>query len=160
MVTLAENIYLWRTYRGLTQERLAKKAGIPRPNLAAIERGKREPSLSTLRALAACLGVDAGKLIEGIAPINFHNSALSRESQEAIARASVGKPALRLTTQQKIISSLLSAVIKNKINANQSKFTRSPLKNRRVYIKDWLLLKSALSPQLLHKLLGQTDKYI
>ena len=74
MVSFAENLYLWRLQRGLSQEELAKKAGIPRPNLSAIESGKREPSLGTLRVLAWSLGTTSGALINGSPPIHFKKS--------------------------------------------------------------------------------------
>ena len=61
-------MFLWRRHRGLTQQQLADRAGMPRPNLCAIEQGRREVSLTTLRALAIALGTSAGDLVEGIGP--------------------------------------------------------------------------------------------
>lgn len=46
----------------LTQEDLAKKAGISVSFLSMIERGVRAPHLATLSALAAALGVPLGEL--------------------------------------------------------------------------------------------------
>jgi DNA-binding transcriptional regulator YiaG len=40
-------IKLWREYRKLTQEQLAKRANIGRGNLAMIETGKKQGSLAT-----------------------------------------------------------------------------------------------------------------
>lgn len=47
-----------RKSKGLTQEALAKEAGILRPSLSRYESGKREPCLSDLRRLVAALGLD------------------------------------------------------------------------------------------------------
>jgi len=160
MISLGQNLYLWRVSKGLSQEELAQKAGIPRPNLATIESGKREPSLPTLRALAASLGIKAGALVDGIASINFEDSLLSRSAQEAIVKASLSKNISHLNAQQKIISSLLSNIIRNKINAKKKEFSKHLLKERGLYIRNWLILKAAVNPHLLNKLVTQIDKYI
>jgi DNA-binding XRE family transcriptional regulator len=51
-------IRVFRDYRGLTQEQLAKAAKIARPYLAEIEAGRKEGSISVLRAIAAALKLD------------------------------------------------------------------------------------------------------
>jgi len=48
-------IRVFREYRGLTQEQLAKSAKIARPYLAEIESGRKEGSVSVLKAIAAAL---------------------------------------------------------------------------------------------------------
>ncbi|MBI2340159.1 MAG: helix-turn-helix transcriptional regulator, partial [Deltaproteobacteria bacterium] len=45
---LAQQISAWRQVRGLTQEELASRTGIPRPNLSAIERGQHDITVATL----------------------------------------------------------------------------------------------------------------
>ena len=55
--------HLRRRY-GLTQEELAKKAGIARVTLARIEAGSVDPAASTLRKLAAALGVTVDVLFD------------------------------------------------------------------------------------------------
>ena len=53
-----------RTARGLTLKALAKKAGgMSYPFLSNIERGKADPSLSTLRRLAKALDVSPSDLL-------------------------------------------------------------------------------------------------
>jgi len=54
---------VWREHRGLTQSTLAKRAGVPQSVISAIESGRREPSLSALRALARTLNVDLDDLV-------------------------------------------------------------------------------------------------
>lgn len=50
-------IKLWREHRGLTQQELAKLAGISKPYLSQIETGKRQGTVETLSALARSLDV-------------------------------------------------------------------------------------------------------
>lgn len=44
-----------RDYRGLTQAQLSEKSGVGRPDISAIEGGKKRGSVDTLRALARAL---------------------------------------------------------------------------------------------------------
>jgi len=48
---------IWREYRKLTQEKLAKKAKVSRALIAAIETGRKTGSVGTLKKLGAALGV-------------------------------------------------------------------------------------------------------
>ena len=158
MVSFSENIYLWRIFRGLAQRELAGRAGIPRPNLSAIESGRRDVSLLTLRALAAALGVTPGVLINGIAPLDFKGSKLSRRSLEAIARISLGGVANFAGLREKNIGMMLSGIIRNRINAER-KIYRNVLKRSKGHTADWLMLKAALETQVLNSLLARLDKY-
>lgn len=56
-------IKVWRKERGLTQVELAKRAKLSQSHLAEIERGRKEPSVSARRALAAALDVEPDDLI-------------------------------------------------------------------------------------------------
>ena len=158
MVNLAQNLYLWRTFKGLSQQELAKGTGTPRPNLSAIESGKWEPSLPTLRLLAAGLRTTAGVLADGIPPINLKSANLSRQALENIAQASLGKGSVRLTAQQKQISIIFSGIIRNRINAN-SKIYKNILRGSQTYAANWLLLKAGLGQGVLNNLLSRLDKH-
>lgn len=159
MVAFAENVYLWRIFRGLSQQELAERSGIPRPNISAIESGKREVSLATLRLLASSLKTTPGALVNGIAPIHFKGDILSRESLEEIVQASLGRNKAHLRPQQKDISTSLSRIIRNRVNAANDIY-KDIIKDRQTYINDWLLLKTALGPEVLNSLLARVDKYI
>jgi DNA-binding XRE family transcriptional regulator len=50
-------VKLWREHRGLTQQELAKRAGISKPYLSQIETGKRQGTVETLNAIAGALDV-------------------------------------------------------------------------------------------------------
>ena len=58
------HIRAWRKYRGLTAEKLAKKAKIARAYLTQIETGKRKGTVAVYRALAKALGVSVEHLID------------------------------------------------------------------------------------------------
>lgn len=56
-------IKVWRNYRGLTQQELAKQAGISRGYLAELETGRRTThSQTTLTAIAKVLNLTAADL--------------------------------------------------------------------------------------------------
>ncbi|PIQ82381.1 MAG: hypothetical protein COV76_03975 [Candidatus Omnitrophica bacterium CG11_big_fil_rev_8_21_14_0_20_64_10] len=68
MYATSELIYLWRLKRGLTQAELARKTGVPQPNLSHIEQGGGDVTLRTLRKLAGGLDLQISELIEGPGP--------------------------------------------------------------------------------------------
>lgn len=51
-----------RNFRSLTQNDLAKQAGISRPYLTEIETGKKEGSLRAMKSIAQALGVSINDL--------------------------------------------------------------------------------------------------
>jgi XRE family transcriptional regulator, regulator of sulfur utilization len=53
-----------RESRGMTQEQLAKKAGVSRAYLSRLEMGRHDPPLSRLRKLAKALRVSVADLVE------------------------------------------------------------------------------------------------
>lgn len=61
---LGEQIQTLRNRRGLTQEQLAKKAGLSRAYLARLETGRHDPSATTLAKLATALRVPISSLFK------------------------------------------------------------------------------------------------
>jgi transcriptional regulator with XRE-family HTH domain len=61
---LGVTIKRFRERRGLTQEALAKKAGLHRVYVAQIEGQTKVPSLAALEKLAKALRVKVGRLLE------------------------------------------------------------------------------------------------
>lgn len=53
-----------REQKGMTQEALAKKAGVSRAYLSRLEMGLHDPPLSRLQKLAKGLGVPVVRLLE------------------------------------------------------------------------------------------------
>ena len=66
MERFAENLRVARARRNVSQEVVARAAGIHRTHISLLEGGQRSPRLSTLIRLAAGLGVDPSVLLEGI----------------------------------------------------------------------------------------------
>jgi DNA-binding XRE family transcriptional regulator len=56
-------IRVFREYRGLTQEQVAKAAKIARPYLTEIETSKKAGAVSVLRAIAKSLKVELGDIV-------------------------------------------------------------------------------------------------
>ena len=111
MTPFGETVLLWRLKRGLTQEELARRARVPRPNLSAIERGRREVSLKTVRALAVALDVRPGMLVDGIPPQNEGETGrLSRGAMERIAKAVVRNTPLTQPSEQTLANQLKNLV--------------------------------------------------
>jgi DNA-binding XRE family transcriptional regulator len=59
----ARQVRRLRQQAGLTQEALAKRAGLARPNLARVESGRYRPSLETLERIARALGQPVSVLV-------------------------------------------------------------------------------------------------
>jgi transcriptional regulator with XRE-family HTH domain len=60
-----------RQRKGLSQEKLALECGLDRTFVSLLERGQRQPTLSSLFALAEALDVSASELVrkvESLAP--------------------------------------------------------------------------------------------
>lgn len=64
-VTIGRNLRYWRLRRALTQEALAKKAGMQQVTIWRIEQGRSEPRPGTLGKLAEALNVDPAILLQG-----------------------------------------------------------------------------------------------
>ncbi len=60
---LADNIRQLRETHGLTQQQLAKRAGVPRPTWANLESGSANPTIAVLVKVAAALQVSVEELL-------------------------------------------------------------------------------------------------
>ncbi len=58
------NLKRWRRSRGLTQHALAHRAGLSTVWIIQMEKGRVDPSLSTLRKLAKALKLTVGELVQ------------------------------------------------------------------------------------------------
>ncbi len=160
MIQFGENVYLWRIYKELSQGALAKKSGIPRPNLSAIEKGRRSITLSTLRALSFALGIKAGLLVDGTPPFKFNKSGnWPRKLLENTVQASLGISSYKLSPEDRAVSNLLLEITKNRINAQKGIY-KNTLKLRKACIKSWLMLKSGAGKEIVGNLLSRQDKLL
>jgi transcriptional regulator with XRE-family HTH domain len=62
-VNLANNMRQLREARGLTQQQVAKRAGVPRPTWANLESGGANPTLAVLVRVASALSVSLEELV-------------------------------------------------------------------------------------------------
>ena len=155
MLPFGSAVQLWRLRRGLTQGQLAQRARMPRPNLSAIERGKREVSLSTLRALAFALEVQPGVLVDGLAPGLVQQVVpLSRNAMERIADAVVSHRPLRHRAEEALAKGLGDMVAqRRRILLGR----RSALRGKRRRHAHWLQLRAICPPDVLQSLLERID---
>ena len=65
---LALNLKDLREARGLTQQELSDRSGVPRPTLAHLESGQGNPTLSVLIKVAAALGIGIEPLVSASRP--------------------------------------------------------------------------------------------
>lgn len=65
---LASNLKDLREARGLTQQELSERSGVPRPTLAHLESGQGNPTLSVLIKVAAALGIGIEALVSQAKP--------------------------------------------------------------------------------------------
>lgn len=62
MMTFGKNVCKIRVSKGITQEQLAEEAKISQVQVARIESGRLNTSISTVSAIATALGVSEGDL--------------------------------------------------------------------------------------------------
>jgi XRE family transcriptional regulator, fatty acid utilization regulator len=66
LLQLGERVARQRQKRGLTLERLAYEMGMSKGNLSDVERGRRDPRFTTLRAVAIGLGIPLSHLLKDL----------------------------------------------------------------------------------------------
>lgn len=63
---LGRNLFMARRRAGLSQEKLAARAGLHRTEISLLERGERIPRVDTLMKLAGALEAPATELLRGM----------------------------------------------------------------------------------------------
>jgi len=144
---------MWRLARGLTQAELARRARLARPNLSAIERGRREVSLGTLRALAAGLDINPGTLVDGLSPWSARQSTrpCSRDRLERIAEAVVTGGDGEDPEERRLIRALRRLTA-----ARAAAATRrwgGERRGKRATVGAWLLLSSGYPREMVQSLI-------
>lgn len=154
MITFGENILLWRLHRGLSQEDVAALAGIPRPNLSDIEKGKRDVTLTTVRSLAHALGVSAGTLVNGEPPEGDKKIKLSRECIERIAYSVAHEKSPDDPAERKLYQ-LLKDILNCSLKSARTRNRKLPLPSRKGNLS-WILLRSLYPPEIVSSLIERS----
>ena len=151
-------LVLWRRHRGLTQATVARRAGILRPNLCAIERGRRDVSLKTLRLLAAALEVPPGMLVDGIVPGTAEGTSrpLSRRRLERVAEA-VAHGASLPDDEERALAGALARVVRPLLKAQRGRRAGSPRQPRAARLA-WLWLHAAYPPEVVRSLIQRISE--
>jgi DNA-binding XRE family transcriptional regulator len=55
-------VRVWREHRGLTQQALARAAGLPKSTMSRLESGERKGTVAQMRKLAGALGINVDTL--------------------------------------------------------------------------------------------------
>jgi transcriptional regulator with XRE-family HTH domain len=134
----------------MTQSQLASTAGIPRPNLSAIERGDREVTLRTLRALALALDVRPGALVDGEMP-DQDAPPLTRAQLERIAEATVSGAPLTDPRESALAGWLAAALAGHLASGRAARSRVGPGQSDRAYFR----LRSAEQPAVVASLLNR-----
>jgi len=150
MLPFGETVLAWRLARALTQADLARAARIPRPNLSAIERGDREVTLKTLRALALALDVRPGVLADGIPPVAAKR-ALSRTRLERIARAAA-RGARAGDAREAALAGHLRQALSARIGVESK---RRPRRSLAAADRAYFLLRTSESPAVVSSLVDR-----
>ena len=153
MLPFGQAILLWRSHRGLTQAELARRARLPQPNLSAIERGARDVSLRTIRALALALDVEPGVLVDGKSPQG--PTSWSRQRLERVARAAVLHQPLSDKAEQSSANSL-SAVLPS-MKRVKKRGIPAARRTRRHSERAWLALAAGHSREEIQSLLARAE---
>lgn len=132
----------------MTQAALARAARIPRPNLSAIERGDREVTLKTLRALAFALDVRPGALVDGVMP-EAGVRPLTRATMERVATATA-RGAHLANPREAALSRRLGTALSARINPEDARTGRRT--GTREKDRAYFLLRTAEAPQTLASL--------
>lgn len=85
---LGERVLAIRRQRGFMLREVAEKTGVSIAMLSMIERGRSNPSIGTLHALADAFGVRMSELLHSIEPPDQHSIVRRAENQEVIRGAS------------------------------------------------------------------------
>lgn len=157
MMPFSETLLCWRLARGFTQIELARASGVSRPNLSAMERGDREVTLRTLRALAAALNVRPGVLADGEGPLAL-GPPLRREDLERIA-GSAAEGRTLTDRREAALADNLRATMSSRLGGASASGLRSPSGKRQLGRRSdraYLLLRSAQSSEVIASLIART----
>ena len=157
MSDIGPQISAWRKFRGFSQEDLAQRAAISRPNLSAIEKTHRDLTLSTLRRLAEALNISAGTLIDE-APAQ-HQPLRDRHQIDELARcvANGNRPFDPPTNN---MLNQLALLIKTKLKCFGSRGYQTIRRLQANDGQNLFALGHLYGADFIQRILKRTDKYL
>lgn len=155
MGPFGETVLAWRLVRQMTQAQLARAARVPRPNLSAIERGDREVTLKTLRALALALDVTPGTLVDGEMP-GGRMPPMTRTRLERISRAVVSGRLLADPRERTLVAQLATVMSSRRRAATGASAARQ---GARTVYHAYLLLKGTMDSHTLASLIERISGF-
>ncbi len=155
MNPVGQTISFWRMKKGLTQAIVAKRSGVSRPNLSAIEQGARDLTVQTLRRIAAALGVTPGTLVDGFRsePMDAPEKR-DRYSLDRIARIGAGQ-SLKSSGAERRIAQDLASIMKSKTQNHAEKKNANNIRSQSAAI--WRL-KTEIGPAVFRHLIRRVEK--
>jgi transcriptional regulator with XRE-family HTH domain len=166
MMTTGRTIQRWRVEKGLTQQELALRSGIARPNLCLIEQDARDLTLSTLRKIAQALEIKASLLVDGVSPESLTLKKWSRESLDRIARYLVARSReqripLKLIPEEKVAAEKIFPLVRQ-ILQSRSESSGKSLQRRglRLEKENWRSLKASFGDAEIQNLLSRIHKIV
>ena len=70
-IHIGKRIVEYRTQAAMTQDEVAAMSGIDSSNIRAHETGRAMPSVHTLVRIASAVGIEPGRLLDGVTPEMF-----------------------------------------------------------------------------------------
>jgi len=141
---------MWRRTRALTQADLAQKAGIPQPNVCALEADRLDPKLSTIRRLAVALDVLPGRLLDE----SPRALTWDRHRIDAFVRQALSNPA-RAPAEESRMAWALHHIAKGRLEASG----RFKSRRRGTGERAMKQLKADLGAPLWNAVLRRLDKH-
>ncbi|MBI4227334.1 MAG: helix-turn-helix transcriptional regulator [Candidatus Omnitrophica bacterium] len=155
MPDFGSTLYCWRARRGVTQQALAHASRLPRPTVSALERGALDPTLRTIRRVAAGLHVPAGWLVDGRLPPGPDAWTPTRASVERVVAALVGR-SVRLRPVERQVAALVTPLVPSWVARCAGPAPR-PSGVRRMRVA-WVLARAQLGDAALKALAVRLEK--
>lgn len=155
MVDLGNALYCWRTTRGVTQQALARASGLPRPTISALERGALDPTLRTIRRVAAGLRVPPGWLVDGRLPPGPDAWMPTRASVERVVASLIGR-SVRLRPVERRVIDVLAPLVPSWVTQRAGRAPRQGGVRR--MRAAWVVAREQLGPAALAALAARLEK--
>lgn len=155
MSYFGSKVAAWRIAKGLSQEELAQKSKISRPNLSAIEHDHRDLTLTTFSKLSRALGISPAQVLSESPAL--HLDPLDRYAVDAIARAVIsGKRSLTPIHNQ--FSDALAGLVRSRLEAHHAPGFKRVRRRKTSSGEQKLLVDFLYGRELVERILKRVEK--